>query len=266
MFFFCLLFSPHPPALKRDRTHQPGGPRMRCGMLPTGEPQPFYFADDHPSMPGWFKGMERILHERGLYPEGGLLAQCSRCPPDQVDCCCRRILYHQRDFVNQCSQLQELIESHGHLCDFYPKYHCELNFIEQYWGAAKAQYRVIPQAKTIEEMEKTVKKCLDDVPILQIQRSVFLLLPFPISLPCLGSQIELRVSSPLTEKAFQAHKLCGQTGNTMGIEHYRPMVFSKPGTLSIRRALVLRFPFGLPRTHYLPVMTTARIVSLVMDY
>ena len=112
-------------------------------------------------MPGWFKGMEQILHECRLYPEGGLLAQCSRCPPDRVDCCCRRILYHQHDFVNQRSQLQELIESHGHLCDFYPKYHCELNFIEQYWGAVKAQYRVIPQAKTIEEMEKTVKKCLN---------------------------------------------------------------------------------------------------------
>ena len=160
-------------------------------------------------------------------------------PPDRVDCCCRCILYHQHDFVNQHSQLQELIKSCGHLCDFYPKYHCELNFIKQYCGAAKAQYRVIPQAKIIEEMEKTIKKCLDDVPILQIQRSVFLLLPFPISLPCLGSQIEPRISSLLTEKAFQVHKLRGQTGNTMGIEHYRPMVFSKPGTLSIRRALGL---------------------------
>ena len=79
----------------------------------------------------------------GCTQKGGCLLS-AHSAPDQVDCCCRRILYHQRDFVDQCSQLQELIESRSHLCDFYPKYHCELNFIEQYWGAAKAQYRVIP--------------------------------------------------------------------------------------------------------------------------
>ena len=142
---------------------------MHCGTLPTGERQSFYFSDDHPSMPGWFKGMEEILRERGLYPEEGLPAQCPQCPPNRLDCCCRHVLYLQPDFVDQRSQLQELIKGRGHLCDFYPKYHCELNFIEQYWGAAKAQYRVMPRAKTLEAMENNVKKCLDDVPLLQIQ-------------------------------------------------------------------------------------------------
>jgi hypothetical protein len=42
----------------------------------------------------------------------------------------------------QKSQLEELIELCGHICDFYPKYHCELNFIKQYWGAVKSQYHV----------------------------------------------------------------------------------------------------------------------------
>ena len=123
-------------APKKDWTHHNGGPRMRNGILPTGESQSFYFPDSHPSMPGWFKGMEQILRERGLWPEEGLPAQCPefKCPPNRVDCCCRRALFTQPDFANQCSQLQELIERHGHLCDFYPKYHCELNFIEQYWG------------------------------------------------------------------------------------------------------------------------------------
>ena len=94
-------------------------------------------------MPGWFKGMEVIIQERGLWPEAGLPAQCQdfKCPIDRTDCCCRRVLFTQPDFTAQKSQLQELIESCGHLCDFYPKYHCELNFIEQYWGAAKLQYR-----------------------------------------------------------------------------------------------------------------------------
>ena len=34
-------------------------PRMCHGTNPqTGEPQSFYFPDDHHTMPGWFKGME----------------------------------------------------------------------------------------------------------------------------------------------------------------------------------------------------------------
>jgi hypothetical protein len=146
---------------------------MRSGTLPNGEPHPFYFSEDHPSMPNWFKGMEVIIRERGLWlGESELLTQCPgfHCPPDRTDCCCRRILFLQPDFVSQKSQLQELIESRGHLCDFYPKYHCELNFIEQYWGAAKLRFRVAGRAATIKEMEKKVIQCLDDVPLLHIQK------------------------------------------------------------------------------------------------
>ena len=38
--------------------------------------QDFYFPDDHPKFPGWFKGMENIIHEHGLWPNEGLEAQC----------------------------------------------------------------------------------------------------------------------------------------------------------------------------------------------
>src|ERR1700679_4221293 len=41
---------------RKDSTHHPGGKLMRHGRLPNGNVQPFYFPDDHPSMPGWFKG------------------------------------------------------------------------------------------------------------------------------------------------------------------------------------------------------------------
>jgi hypothetical protein len=46
---------------KEGWTHHPGGSRMRNGKLPDGETQDLYFPDDHPTMPGWFKGMEQIL-------------------------------------------------------------------------------------------------------------------------------------------------------------------------------------------------------------
>ena len=213
---------------------------MRSGTLPTGEPQSFYFPETHPSMPGWFKGMEQILRERGLWPEDGLPAQCSdfKCPPNRVDCCCRRALFVQPDFADQRSQLQELIERHGHLCDFYPKYHCELNFIEQYWGAAKARYRVAPRAKTLQQMEDTVKECLDSVPLHQIRRSVlilFFLFAFPNSLPHLGLPIEPRVLSPLTGRGFQVPRPHGRIRDTMDTERYHPRPFSKPRVSSANR-------------------------------
>ena len=37
--------------------------------------------------------------------------------------------------------LVEEIERRGHKALFYPKFHCELNFIEYYWGAAKRYAR-----------------------------------------------------------------------------------------------------------------------------
>ncbi|KAJ3838001.1 hypothetical protein F5878DRAFT_652312 [Lentinula raphanica] len=53
-------------------THHANGPRMRDGQFSDGTAQPLYFADDHPTMPGWFKGTQQILSEQNLYPEGGL--------------------------------------------------------------------------------------------------------------------------------------------------------------------------------------------------
>ncbi len=153
-------------------TPHPGGPRMHNAWFANGEPQHLYYPDDHPTMPGWFKGMETIIRERGLWPEDGLLAQCEgfKCEAGQTNCCCRRLLFTQPDFVAQKSQLEELIVSRGHICDFYPKYHCECNFIEMYWGAAKYRYHSSSRTSNINEMEKNMLACLDDVPHLQIIR------------------------------------------------------------------------------------------------
>lgn len=39
--------------------------------------------------------------------------------------------------MSQQSLVQEVIEDLGHLCIILPKFHCELNFIEYFWGAIK---------------------------------------------------------------------------------------------------------------------------------
>lgn len=59
-------------------------------------------------------------------------------PPDTDEwCCAKRVLSLQRDFVEEKPMLQHSIEERGHICLFLPKFHCELNAIELYWGYAK---------------------------------------------------------------------------------------------------------------------------------
>ncbi|RPB02022.1 hypothetical protein L873DRAFT_573278 [Choiromyces venosus 120613-1] len=58
-----------------------------------------------------------------------------------IACCARRILSLQYDFLNQKGKLQEMIEATGHTVLFYPKFHCELNWIEYYWGQVKRYTR-----------------------------------------------------------------------------------------------------------------------------
>src|SRR4051794_9141868 len=56
---------------------------------------------------------------------------------DYNNCCARIILSQQPHFLAQKSMVEEIIEALGHKVIFYPKFHRELNYIEQYWGEAK---------------------------------------------------------------------------------------------------------------------------------
>ena len=53
------------------------------------------------------------------------------------DCCAVAILPAQEDFRSARSRLQEIIEEAGQIFLLYPKFHCELNWIEYYWGCCK---------------------------------------------------------------------------------------------------------------------------------
>lgn len=91
-------------------------------------------------------GVQSILEERNLglwnkYKMEGKhwKAKCGEKEAnDDATCCPFHMLEAQPDFKEQKSKLQEAIESAGHICMFYPKYHCETNWIERYWGGAKA--------------------------------------------------------------------------------------------------------------------------------
>ena len=102
--------------------------------------QPMVFPPDHPDFPGLPKGMKQVLIERGLW-QNKLHMQCKICPDERTACCVKQILGLQPDFKGQRSLVQEVIEAAGHFCIILPKFHCELNFIEYFWGAVKQYLR-----------------------------------------------------------------------------------------------------------------------------
>ncbi len=146
--------------------------KMGPGTMPDGSLQDFYFPEGHPRA-GVFKGMSVILAERGLVEESKLKAQCNdkfQCPPGATNCCCRRTLYCQPDFANVVSVLEIHCRERGFSVIFLPKFHCELNFIEQCWEYAKRVYRHFPVSSKEADLERNVIEALDSVPLVSMRR------------------------------------------------------------------------------------------------
>lgn len=144
-------------ALRVDRMNlNPGGKQshMRDGFIHNQQcAQSMVFPMDHPDhqLRGKPKGIKQVLLERGLWPESSrrsdgfaFTLECPRsherpgCSKDLPGgCCARALLAAQQDFKEQKSRLQEEIEAAGHEVIFYPKFHCEINFIEHFWCGVK---------------------------------------------------------------------------------------------------------------------------------
>ncbi|KIM53833.1 hypothetical protein SCLCIDRAFT_17815 [Scleroderma citrinum Foug A] len=133
--------------------------RIANGLFKDGTPQEFYWAEGHQHA-GKFKGMAQILTERG-FNVTHLKAQCKQCEPSATTCCCRRILFNQLDFINVETILESTCRARGFRVIFLPKFHCELNFIEQCWGYGKRVYRCYPPSSKESELEANVIKALD---------------------------------------------------------------------------------------------------------
>jgi hypothetical protein len=139
---------------------------------------------------GQAKGMQRVLQERGLW-RNGMKKQCGRQKKEKKsfedrtfqetmeqyqarvadrceawkDCCALRILEAQDDFRGEVSLLETIILQ----VIFYPKFHCELNYIEYYWAALKKHTR--DNCKySFSELEKTVLEAMDTMSLVTIGR------------------------------------------------------------------------------------------------
>ena len=95
--------------------------------------------------------------------------QCKKpdCDADATDCCAKRILDLQPDFQEQKSLVHETIEAAGHLCIMLPKYHCELNFIEFFWGAMK-KYLHEHCDYTYSGLQKNIPDAMASIDVLTI--------------------------------------------------------------------------------------------------
>src|SRR3954451_3064709 len=117
--------------------------------------------------------MKQILIERNLW-YNGLIGHCQLCKLKiedltRTDCCIYRILSLKEDFKSQKLQLQEEIEKREHLCIFYLKFYCELNFIKMYWKAAKRYTRENCDYIWL-GLQKIVPEALDSIPLITIRK------------------------------------------------------------------------------------------------
>jgi hypothetical protein len=97
---------------------------------------------------GLQKGLRTILIEREKWRHKMKL-KCDACKergdvidPElhdtlPTDCCAFRAVSCEKDFQEQKEWLTETVEKAGFSIIFYPKYHCEFNYIENIWSYIK---------------------------------------------------------------------------------------------------------------------------------
>ena len=153
---------------------RPGGKqaRMRDGWFLRDNQkvtQPMIFPKNHPEFPDEPKGMKQVLLERGLWVDKLTMKCRQKCTVGSTGCCAKRILELQPDFKEQRSLVQEVIEEAGHLSIFLPKFHCELNFIEYFWGAVKRYLRENCDY-TFTTLQENLLKALESVSVETIRK------------------------------------------------------------------------------------------------
>ena len=139
--------------------------RMADAHFADETPQPLYFLEGH-ECAGIFKGMAVILQERGFGDMSKVWAECKdfKCAPGSTACCCHRILYNQPDFV-AVESLLATCKSSGIKVMFLPKFHCELNFIEQCWRYAKRTYWLNPESSREDVLKQNALTALNSIPL-----------------------------------------------------------------------------------------------------
>ncbi len=121
------------------------------------------------------RGIQSTLEGRGKWKKGMIL-QCEgytvdKCPEGRVDCCARRMLSEEPDFKASkvTCWIQETVEKFGCFVVFYPKFHCELNYIEMVWSYVKHWLRR-RCTYDIDDLRQKLPMCLRTIPLRHFRR------------------------------------------------------------------------------------------------
>jgi hypothetical protein len=108
---------------------------------------PMAFSDGTP----W--GLRTICEVRGLVKPGEKMLRA------QLE----ELLDKEPDFMEQRSWMAEIITKRKHMCKSWPKFHCELQWIERMWGWLKRFVRERTDGK-IETLRKNLKEAKEQLP------------------------------------------------------------------------------------------------------
>lgn len=137
------------------------------------------------------KGVKQILLERGnkhKNDQGDVMnLQCSYCRNKITaaermtgiedghisnKCCASYVLANEPDFLAQEEWLTQVVHEAGFKIIFYPKYHCELNYIEMIWGWVKNYHRRTC-TYNYKDLKDRLPKTFDNLLPLAFVRKVF---------------------------------------------------------------------------------------------
>jgi len=125
-----------------------------------GKKQVMWIMEDGKKVP---KGIRQVLLERGVDVRGMTLTN----KIDEKNL--KKVLASHEDFLNEKTLLEQLIESRGHLVRYLPKFHPELNPIENVWAVVKKYLRTHCQFN-IQSLRENIPKALESVDVETIRR------------------------------------------------------------------------------------------------
>jgi hypothetical protein len=99
--------------------------------------------------------------------------------------------------------LEEVITNAGHKIIFFPKFHCELNYIEMVWAKVKGTIRADCNNYSLDEMYAKLVELLQNIPleyVRKVERRCFRFM----------HGYQLNMSGPLLDyamKSFSSHRM-----------------------------------------------------------